>query len=113
MIAPAAFNPKEHHHLTDKKLDFAAVAEKAGLAVPEILAVVTQNDPAGAFHSIRPEEALRQWWWATYRATSMTSPPAASASRCERPSSLPALCATAERQHELAKVAGSEALLVD
>src|SRR3546814_3138798 len=41
-----AFNPAEHHHLVDRKLEFNEVATKAGLPVSKTLAVVTQDQSA-------------------------------------------------------------------
>src|SRR3546814_12012221 len=38
-----AFNPAEHHHLVDRKLEFNEVATKAGLPVSKTLAVATQD----------------------------------------------------------------------
>src|SRR3546814_2347367 len=56
-----AFNPAEHHHLVDRKLEFNEVATKAGLPVSKTLAVVTQDQSAGPFLTIRSEGALRSW----------------------------------------------------
>src|SRR3546814_3667565 len=55
-----AFNPAEHHHLVDRKLEFNEVATKAGLPVSKTLAVVTQDQSAGPFLTIRSEGALRR-----------------------------------------------------
>src|SRR3546814_20066698 len=56
-----AFNPAEHHHLVDRKPEFNEVATKAGLPVSKTLAVVTQDQSAGPFLTIRSEGALRSW----------------------------------------------------
>src|SRR3546814_69096 len=56
-----AFNPAEHHHLVDRKLEFNEVATKVGLPVSKTLAVVTQDQSAGPFLTIRSEGALRSW----------------------------------------------------
>lgn len=56
-----AFNPGEHHHLIDRKLEFKSAATTAGLPVPETLAVVTQDEAIGLSRTIHSEEALRRW----------------------------------------------------
>jgi len=56
-----AINPKQFHYLTDKKLQFNALAKEAGLPVAEILAVVTKDRSIGHCPVIGSEHELRTW----------------------------------------------------
>ncbi len=56
-----AFNPLEHQHLTNKKLEFNACAAKANLPTAQVLAVVSRQPSGCGAPSLGTEEELRAW----------------------------------------------------
>jgi hypothetical protein len=56
-----AFNPREYHQLTVKKLQFNAYAAEANLPIARVLAVVTTQPTDHRFPSLATEEELGAW----------------------------------------------------
>ena len=56
-----AFNPRQHHHLVDEKLEFNAYASRADLPTADILALVTTRSEELGFPKITSEADLAGW----------------------------------------------------